>query len=92
MTKPEAKTEISNAIFKKMGGLVASHPWMSSAVSAAAAAAREIVDLIDDVPIVHGTTCVKAVHDRDGMLHDEKDDTPFDVDGVKYCGRCHYCL
>ena len=33
--------------------------------------------------------CEKVPHTRDGYLHSEDDDGPYDVDGVKYCGRCH---
>lgn len=34
--------------------------------------------------------CEKIQHDPDvGYLHDRDDDTPYDVDGVMYCGRCH---
>lgn len=39
----------------------------------------------------HGVDCNKAPHNG-GNLHDESDDTPFDVDGVRYCGRCHMAL
>lgn len=37
-------------------------------------------------------TCRKAPHDNPdgGYLHGEDDDTPYDVDGALYCGRCHY--
>lgn len=40
---------------------------------------------------VHGLTCIKAPHDNPGggYLHDETDDSPYDVDGLTYCGRCH---
>jgi hypothetical protein len=37
-------------------------------------------------------TCEKVAHTRDGYLHAEDDDTPYDVDGVSYCGRCHRSL
>lgn len=37
----------------------------------------------------HGVSCLKAPHTRDGYLHSENDDGPYDVDGVTYCGRCH---
>ena len=33
--------------------------------------------------------CPKVPHVGDGHLHDANDDSPFDVDGVAYCGRCH---
>lgn len=41
---------------------------------------------------VHGRDCAKAPHIGTGHLHDAKDDRPFDVDGVTYCGRCHEYL
>lgn len=34
-------------------------------------------------------TCEKAPHVGSGYLHAEDDDLPYDVDGVRYCGRCH---
>lgn len=37
-------------------------------------------------------TCVKVPHTGTGYLHDEDDDSPYDVDGVRYCGRCHRAL
>lgn len=42
----------------------------------------------------HGVICLKKSHDRldGGYLHAETDDTPYDVDGVQYCGRCHQAL
>ena len=43
-------------------------------------------------PVIHGRTCEKAPHVREGYLHDASDDTPYDVDGVRYCGRCHLAL
>ena len=39
--------------------------------------------------IQHGTECKKVEHVGGGYLHDSEDDTPYLVDGVKYCGRCH---
>lgn len=41
--------------------------------------------------ICHGYNCPKVIHDmkRGGYLHGELDDSPYDVDGVEYCGRCH---
>ena len=41
---------------------------------------------------VHGVDCPKMPHIRDGYLHGEDDDSPYDVDGYLYCGRCHYFL
>ena len=43
------------------------------------------------VPPRHGVDCNKAPH-TEGNLHDESDDTPFDVDGITYCGRGHAAL
>ena len=40
----------------------------------------------------HGVTCPKAVHKSEGYLHDADDDGPYDVEGMIYCGRCHYWL
>jgi hypothetical protein len=40
----------------------------------------------------HGIDCEKKPHTRGGELHAEDDDRPYDVDGVKYCGRCHQAL
>lgn len=39
------------------------------------------------------STCQKVIHDgRQGYLHGPDDDSPYDVDGVRYCGRCHVAL
>lgn len=35
-------------------------------------------------------SCPKAPHTGTGYLHAEDDDRPYDIDGVTYCGRCHY--
>lgn len=43
--------------------------------------------------VVHGVNCPKAPHDKpDGYLHSETDDSPYDVDCLPYCGRCHMAL
>lgn len=39
--------------------------------------------------IIHGKDCPKAPHESPGMLHSIDDDSPYTVDGVTYCGRCH---
>jgi hypothetical protein len=49
-------------------------------------------DLRSNPTLVHGVTCPKVRHVRGGELHSEDDDTPYDVDGCRYCGRCHYAL
>lgn len=46
----------------------------------------------------HGVDCPKKSHRTQGgtiiqgMLHSEHDDTPYNVDGCSYCGRCHTAL
>jgi hypothetical protein len=42
----------------------------------------------------HGVDCTKLDHDpnRVGYEHSENYDGPYDVDGVPYCGRCHYWM
>lgn len=44
-------------------------------------------------PLRHGVSCVKRYHVSSaagyGYMHADDDDGPYDVDGVKYCGRCH---
>ena len=44
--------------------------------------------------VVHGKTCPKKPHSNPsgGYLHGEDDDAPYDVDGWRYCGRCHRVL
>jgi len=42
--------------------------------------------------VQHGVDCKKAPHIREGYLHAEDDDGPFDVDGIAYCGRCHQVI
>lgn len=43
-------------------------------------------------PIIHGKNCPKAPHVGTGYLHDNSDDSPYDVGGLIYCGRCHWSL
>jgi hypothetical protein len=57
-----------------------------------------------DSIIEHGKTCEKVPHEPDkriphprqgsheGWLHAADDDSPYDVDGLRYCGRCHYWI
>lgn len=40
----------------------------------------------------HGKRCPKVQHVGEGYLHAADDDSPYDVDGVLYCGRCHAWL
>lgn len=45
------------------------------------------------VMVQHGVSCKKEPHCAStGYLHTEADDSPYYVDGVKYCGRCHVYL
>lgn len=43
----------------------------------------------DNGMVTHGVDCHKVTHVGEGHLHGEDDDTPYMVDGVMYCGRCH---
>ena len=47
---------------------------------------------VKDNPVIHGKTCYKVDHIGGGYLHLTDDDTPYDVDGCVYCGRCHIKL
>ena len=40
----------------------------------------------------HGTSCPKVVHKSNGCLHAADDDGPYEVDGLMYCGRCHFWM
>lgn len=41
----------------------------------------------------HGVDCPKESHvGVRGFLHDAEYDGQYDVDGVSYCGRCHYWM
>lgn len=45
------------------------------------------------IAITHGVNCPKYAHSNvGGYLHADDDDTPYSVDGVMYCGRCHHWL
>lgn len=37
-------------------------------------------------------TCPKVPHVGEGHLHGEDHDAPYSVDGMLYCGRCHYSV
>ena len=42
------------------------------------------------VEIVHGVNCPKVEHERyDTFIHDADFDGTYQVDGIRYCGRCH---
>lgn len=42
----------------------------------------------------HGVDCPKNIHKpgHEGYLHAANDNGVYDVDGVPYCGRCHYWM
>jgi hypothetical protein len=42
--------------------------------------------------VQHGITCQKVPHANEGYMHADGDDTPYEVDGVRYCGRCHFAM
>jgi hypothetical protein len=49
--------------------------------------------VIPAVKFEHGKDCKKAEHrDGGGYLHDANDDRPYEIDGLMYCGRCHYWM
>lgn len=50
-----------------------------------------MTDIVQD-KIIHGKNCKKQVHLWPGYAHSEDDDSPYDVDGVSYCGRCHLVM
>lgn len=45
----------------------------------------------EEKTLTHGVNCPKVAHQPEvgGYLHDEEDDSTYDVDGIPYCGRCH---
>ena len=49
-------------------------------------------DARSNEPELHGWSCPKVQHgNKSGFLHGAcDDDGPYDVDGVRYCGRCHW--
>lgn len=56
-----------------------------------------IADVCGGLPAVSSgeagvMTCPKMPHDNpnSGYLHAADDDSPYSVDGLLYCGRCHY--
>lgn len=53
---------------------------------------NRLASKIKDRPVEHGKTCYKVDHIGDGYLHSADDDSPYDVDGCRYCGRCHCAL
>lgn len=43
--------------------------------------------------VMHGYSCEKVPHTfKTGYSHSDDDDTPYDVGGILYCGRCHIFL
>lgn len=56
-----------------------------------AEAKREAVDQACE-SVKHGVNCPKMPHIGTGHLHGEYDDSPYSVDGIWYCGRCHRAI
>lgn len=50
------------------------------------------LEVIPYTPVTHGVDCDKVYHLGEGYLHRADDDTPYPVDGLMYCGRCHTYL
>lgn len=42
--------------------------------------------------VIHPIDCRKVIHIGGGYLHEDSDDSPYDVDNVNYCGKCHAYL
>jgi len=44
--------------------------------------------------VTHGINCKRAEHVKanGGYMHDEYDESPYIVDGLAYCGRCHHYI
>lgn len=64
-------------------------------ILAEACSALAALDAARETPPVvhHGADCREALHHPvGGYLHSAGDDSAYDVDGVKYCGRCHQIL
>ncbi len=51
------------------------------------------VTVYEKLPLIeHGKNCPKVLHVGPGYLHGDDDDTPYGIDGIAYCGRCHWTL
>lgn len=47
----------------------------------------------DALDMRHGVNCSKVKHETwHYYMHASDDDTPYNVDGVSYCGRCHHVM
>lgn len=47
----------------------------------------------DALDMRHGVNCPKVKHETwHYYMHASDDDTPYNVDGVSYCGRCHHVM
>lgn len=88
MTK-ERKEQL-HSVFREAGTL----SWKAiSELFEALDAAELRIEELEKSQITHGVNCPKSKHGtREGLLHGPDDDTPYDVDGLSYCGRCHACL
>jgi hypothetical protein len=71
-----------------------SHTAMRPGIDPVAKGIESIDSAMGAGGVQHGVNCPKVIHAENttGYLHAADDDTPYDVDGCTYCGRCHYAL
>ena len=100
--KPDDPKALIETVREALGiGLAKTYPTYRGAIAAlsrleSALTTAQSQDAQGDERI-HGKTCRKVVHGSTGYpvggyLHGDYDDSPYDVDGLKYCGRCHQCI
>lgn len=79
--------DVGEIVASEIRTIVDAFEVLSSDVEAAQAIEPEIK---------HGVNCVKVQHNGGvhfgGYLHDANDDSPYEVDGYDYCGRCHHAI
>lgn len=92
-TDPQQEEKEQDSAARGRGSATAREPQGSTAM-----------DKPDNSIIEHGKTCEKVPHEHDpriphqrlgpneGWLHAADDDSPYFVDGLRYCGRCHYWI
>jgi hypothetical protein len=92
-TDPQQEEKQQDSVARGRGSATAREPQGSTAM-----------DKPDNSIIEHGKTCEKVPHEPDpriphqrlgrneGWLHAADDDSPYFVDGLRYCGRCHYWI
>jgi hypothetical protein len=72
--------------------VVEAHPQLLNAGNVAISHSGRRFKRWKTIEVIHGVDCPKVPHMGKGYLHMEHDDSPYDVDGCKYCGRCHHAL